>query len=119
MRMARFARVFIQDGVVIASHEERPAHTPPAGFQRGKALVIEVSGIRSGRLYYRHANQAERWRSVEMQQTRGGNRAVIPADYTDSKYPLQYYFCDPARNRILFPGFDEDLSRTPYFVVRA
>ena len=67
-------------------------------------------------MYYRHVNQAERWRVVEMQQTNGIYQAVIPADYTDSKYPLEYYFCDLGE---LSPGFGDDLSGTPYFVVRS
>ncbi len=94
------------------------SHTPPVRFQRGQDLVVEMSGA-PARLYYRHVNQAERWRTVEMQQTRGANRAVIPAEYTDSKYPLQYYFCYLTGDRIVFPGFGDDLSQTPYFVVRS
>ena len=47
-------------------------------------------------------------------------RAAIPAGYTRSPYPLQYYFelktaPDPA---CLLPGFAANLSNQPYFVVR-
>jgi hypothetical protein len=95
-----------------------PVHIPPARFQRGKDFVVELSGV-PARLYYRHVNQAERWHSVEMQRAGKAYRAVIPAEYTDSKYPLEYYFCYLAGNAILYPGFGEDLSQTPYFVVRS
>jgi hypothetical protein len=47
-------------------------------------------------------------------------RAVIPAAYTQSLYPLQYYFelkTGPDQAS-LFPGFAANLSNQPYFVVR-
>ncbi len=56
-------------------------HTPPSRFQPGKPLVIEMTGVDRPRLYYRHVNQAERWRMVQMELTGARQRAVIPADY--------------------------------------
>jgi hypothetical protein len=45
-------------------------------------------------------------------------RAAIPADYTQSPYPLQYYFeVFEAGGAALYPGFSPDLSNQPYFVV--
>jgi hypothetical protein len=46
-------------------------------------------------------------------------KAKVPADYTDSQYPLQYYFeiIEP-KNAWLYPGFSQDLTNQPYFVVR-
>ena len=75
--------------------------TPPSHFQPGKDLVLTASG--AGQLFYRHVNQAERWRTTE--------KLVIPADYTNSKFALQYYFGR-------YPGFGPDHDRTPYFVVQ-
>jgi hypothetical protein len=47
-------------------------------------------------------------------------RAVIPASYTESPYPLQYYFelQESADKATLYPGFAADLANQPYFVVR-
>ena len=55
-----------------------------------------------------------------MQARDNGYRAVVPAGYTQSLYPLQYYFelkTGPDQ-ACLFPGFAANLSNQPYFVVR-
>ena len=72
------------------------------------------------RLWYRHVNQAERFESVEMQPHAKGYGASIPAAYTDSPYPLQYYFemKESPEKVWLYPGFAADLSNQPYFVVQ-
>jgi hypothetical protein len=69
---------------------------------------------------YRHVNQAERFESAEMKTDDNRYRAVIPARYPRSLYPLQYYFelktgPDQACS---FPGFAANLANQPYFVVR-
>jgi hypothetical protein len=46
--------------------------------------------------------------------------ATIPSAYTDTQYPIQYYFelkLD-ATSAALHPGFGADLTRQPYFVMR-
>lgn len=70
-------------------------------------------------LNYRHVNQGERWRSVEMQSAHGEYRAAIPGEYTGSPFPLQYYFELRRENEAawLYPGFNATLSNQPYFVV--
>jgi hypothetical protein len=101
-------------------------HTPPPSFQRGQALTISAdktnrrARIFGVRLRYRHVNQAEVWRMVEMELAGGKYRAVIPADYTDSPFPLQYHFqvrneSDGARP---YPGLQPGWRGQPYFVVR-
>ena len=49
-----------------------------------------------------------------------GYRACIPGSYTDSPYPLQYYFeiLDGACAQF-FPGLGDSLSSVPYFVLTA
>jgi hypothetical protein len=107
----------------------RPAfschHTPPAKFHPGRPLEIELSVEKVGkpvsvRVYYRHVNQAERYESAEMQAQDSRYRATLPGSYTDSNYPLQYYFeLKPAPDiATLYPGFTADLTNQPYFVVR-
>ena len=97
-------------------------HTPPEKFRPGQPLKIEIAVEKpvSVRLYYRHVNQAERWESVEMQAQDSRYGANLEGSYTDSNYPVQYYFelkQGPAV-ACLYPGFMADLTNQPYFVVR-
>ena len=73
------------------------------------------------RLYYRHVTHAERHETAEMAATGNRWRAAIPAAYTDSPYPLQYYFEieQGADSTALYPGLGSDLIKQPYFVVHA
>jgi hypothetical protein len=110
----------------------RPAvrceHTPPAAFHPGDAvrIVVTVPEVPermrpiSLRLRYRRVHQAEPYREVEMEAAGSRYRASVPADYTDSAYPQQYYFVlrDAAGRAWLYPGFAADLCGQPYFVVR-
>jgi hypothetical protein len=53
-----------------------------------------------------------------MQHTAGTHTAAIPAAYTDSPYPLQYYFeLHTATSATLHPAFNPTLSNQPYFAV--
>jgi hypothetical protein len=100
-------------------------HRPPPRFLPGEELPLEMRPLGRARpssviLYYRHVNQAERFRTLEM--TAGGDsyRTVIPAQYTDSMYALLYYFqlTYDAGLVSLYPGFSENFLNQPYFVVR-
>jgi hypothetical protein len=100
-------------------------HTSPAAFHPGQPLVLEFAlekgpKLVSARIYYRHVNQAERFESAEMQARENRYGAVIPAGYTQSLYPLQYYFelKTAPDQACLVPGFAANLSNQPYFVVR-
>jgi hypothetical protein len=96
-------------------------HTPPARFQPGSALALEFAAEKdyaSVRLHYRHVNQAERWQSEPMQSDGRHWRAAIPSEYTESPYPLQYYFevREGPESAALYPGLGEQLNGQPYFV---
>jgi hypothetical protein len=100
-------------------------HQPPTGFRPKQPVAIEIAvdkarKLASARLYYRHVNQAERWETVEMAAQDNLCRASIPAAYTDSPYPLHYYFeFKQAPDKAwLYPGFAADLANLPYFVLR-
>jgi hypothetical protein len=86
-------------------------------------VALEISGDRgnSMRLHYRHVTHAERWRSMEMEGAAGKFHGAIPAGYTATPYPLQYYFeCKDGQDKAwLYPGFAADLANQPYFVVRS
>jgi hypothetical protein len=105
----------------VLSRRSRPQtavrHTPPASFRPKQPLSLKATAdASSGKLYYRHVNQAERWQTIDLKD----GAATIPASYTDSPYPLQYYFefrASPDK-AALHPGFAPDLANQPYFVVR-
>jgi hypothetical protein len=101
----------------------RCRHSPPAWFRPGEPLSVELTLEANEpltvRLHYRHANQAEDWRATDAENRQGRYRAVIPADYTESPYPLLYYFEGRGPSGVwLYPGFGPDLSNEPYLVVR-
>jgi hypothetical protein len=100
-------------------------HRPAARFIPKQPLPIEIllpaqHKPVTATLYYRHVNQTERFQSQQMQSRGSGFRATIPAEYTDSPFPLQYYFrfTQGAAKAWLYPGFAPDLLNQPYFVLR-
>ncbi len=97
-------------------------HRAPDRFHRKQPLAMELAGpvLASARLHYRHVNHAERWQSAVMDRKGPAYVAAIPAEYTDSQYPLQYYFeLKSAPDRAwLHPGFPADLAGPPYYVIR-
>jgi hypothetical protein len=53
-----------------------------------------------------------------MERQSGTFHAAVPAPYTDSTFPLQYYFeLRSPSAAIFFPAFNESLSNQPYFAV--
>jgi hypothetical protein len=99
-------------------------HESPAGFRPKEPvdIVLSIEGrqLSSARLYYRHVNQAERFQRIEMQGGPSDYRAQLPGAYTDSPYPLQYYFelKETPKKAWLYPGFAADRTNQPYFVLR-
>ena len=100
-------------------------HVNPSRFRRGSALSMElkVLGTHTPNLVmlrYRHVDQSQRYQAIAMQAAENGFRTEIPAAYTDSPYPLQYYFeLRQSSTRVsLYPGFGDDPVNQPYFVVR-
>ena len=100
-------------------------HAPPSGFLRGSSVPIELTAasgeqLSAVTLHYRHVNQSARYQTTGMEPGGGRYQAEIAAGYTDSPYPLQYYFeLRHSSARVsLYPGFDADPINQPYFVVR-
>jgi hypothetical protein len=115
-------------------------HTPPPHFVPGEPLPLVLSVAPSAlpisaRLYYRHVNQAEHYQMAEATAQGREHHAQIPASYSKSLYPLQYYFelkeeslnqgslkdeslKEGSQTAWLYPGFAPDLANQPYFVVR-
>jgi hypothetical protein len=101
------------------------SHRPAATFHSGQPLDLELSVAKStspisARVYYRHVTHAERYKSADMELKDGRYRATIPAGYTDSPNPLEYYFelKQGSESAWLYPGFTPELTNQPYFVVR-
>ena len=93
-------------------------------FEAGTPLALSVTAlvpdeVVSIRLHYRHVDQAERWKRVEMQGDGGSFTAAIPADYTTTEFPLEYYFDLAGKSGAtrLEPAFNETLSNQPYYTV--
>jgi hypothetical protein len=69
-------------------------------------------------LFYRHVNQAERWNSVEMKRDQIVFESSIPEAYTNSAFPLQYYFeLRRGSEAWLYPAFNATLSNQPYYAL--
>jgi hypothetical protein len=114
-------------GLKVTPRQSRPQcqHLPPATFHPGQPIPLEVAvetGYRlaSVVLHYRHVDQSDEYRVVEMSADGGRYRATIPGEYTDSAYPLLYYFVlrNPKGAAWLHPGLNPDLANQPYFIVR-
>ena len=126
------ANLRVSDIVALVSSGQLPpfgrpslTHRASAGFHPGEPLILDLAaaprrGWASAVLRYRHVNQAERWQAAEMNGAGGAWRASIPGDYTESPFPLQYYFevRSASGSAWLHPGFGPDLANQPYFVVR-
>jgi len=98
-------------------------HQPPA-LTRGAGVSLRfVPGgeapVTSGRLFYRHVNQAERYESVALVRAGNSYQATIPAAYADAPFALQYYveFRSTPTDAWLYPGFAPDRLNLPYIVL--
>ena len=106
---------------------ERPVvvckHEPPRRFVPGEDLALRVmpepGGVTKARLWYRHVDQAERWKVMDMERGAGGFSAAIPGEYTRSPFGLEYYFelRDGQGKAWIYPGFNATLSSQPYYAV--
>jgi len=98
-------------------------HIPVGKFKAGEPIKIDLKlagEIKGVDLYYRHANQAIDWQVMPMGKVGDQYQAVIPAEYTKTRYPMTYYFAiDMKKDSIaIYPGLGENLANMPYFVVR-
>lgn len=99
-------------------------HDVPTRFVEGVALTLRlgVPAVITGvLLHYRHVDQAENYRTAPMQMREGEFATTIPAPYTQSKFPLEYFFeVRGGEGEVgLYPGFAPELTNQPYFVVRS
>ena len=96
-------------------------HNAPAAFHPGSELhlaLVAPSTVTESILWYRHVNHGERWLSSPMEKAGNTHSASIPANYTDSPYPMQYYFEIHTEDAaILHPPFNATLSNQPYYAI--
>lgn len=103
----------------------RPAiaakHTAPASFHPGSELHLDITvpaSVTESIVWYRHVNQGERWSSAPMQKSGSTCSFSIPASYTGSPYPMQYYFeLHTKDHATLHPPFNPTLSNQPYYAI--
>jgi len=113
----------LQQVATPAPHPTIPAtHNPPASFHPGSDLWLTIATPRplgiEPILWYRHVNHGERWLSTPMAEHPGTYTAAIPAAYTASPYPLQYYFeLRTANSATLHPPFNSTWSNQPYYAI--
>lgn len=95
-------------------------HLPPQGFVRGLPIEISVASFGASRravtLHYRRVDQSTSWRCTDMAWRNGEYRAQVPGEYTETAYPIMYYFeFDGEGVSNFYPGIVDDLSNCPYF----
>jgi hypothetical protein len=109
----------------------RPAiectHKAPMTFKAGAEVALALAAPQSQGtnalatviLHYRHVDQGERWKQMEMQRGDSGFAVAISAEYTQSPFALQYYFelRDESGVAWLYPAFNAALSNQPYYAV--
>jgi hypothetical protein len=98
-------------------------HNKADKFKAGQPVNLLLSFEKmpkSVEVYYRHVTQAERYEKIEMKAEGNTFKATISGDYTNSKYPLEYYFVlrNSPESAWLYPGFNENHNNQPYFVIR-
>jgi hypothetical protein len=100
------------------------SHTVAVSFHPSQALPLTLHLTGSGdkpsavKLFYRHVNQGERWKSVPMQKSQQTYTAEISGEYTKSPYPLQYYFeLSNESSAWFYPAFNATLSNQPYYAI--
>lgn len=83
-----------------------------------KASVSDASGVKSVTLRYRHVNQFEDYRSMEMVKTDTLDtyEAAIPAQFLDGKYDVMYFLevMDTVGNGKVYPDLEVEI---PYVIV--
>ncbi len=101
----------------------RAQHEAPVRFVRGEALelTVQADSASAVNLHYRHVNQAENYETLAMDRRDGKYAASVPASYTQTEFPLEYFFeiVSESAGTLLYPGFDGARTNQPYFVVRS
>jgi hypothetical protein len=123
----RAIKAVLSEAIAPPPHFPADAHLPIGSFTRGQPLFVKFEHRANPKpsaiyLHFRRVNQGEVWQSNPMNLMQDTFRAQIPGRYTDSAFPIQYYFEFRPRSGAPFlcPGLSlgPALNTQPYFVVR-
>jgi hypothetical protein len=110
----------------VAPRPDHPGveHLAPEHFDRGAPLPLSVAvtapdSVAGATLHYRHVDQSQSFRTVPMHRDGDRLTGTIDATYTDTPYPLMYFFevIHHGGGHALLPGLAPDLSNQPYFTL--
>jgi hypothetical protein len=111
---AAIAALLARKPVLSGAREvEAPAHAIA-----GEPFEVRIRGDMDETpvLHYRHINQAERWKAMTMTRDERGYAGLIPGNYTNSRFHLQYFISLRRGGQpVLSPGLNEDLANEPYY----
>lgn len=98
-------------------------HIPPKKFIQNKKISLTCSlkftNNIIGYLHYRQVNQSINWKKIKLNKKFNNFSANIPAPYTKTPFPIQYYFEFTDENVSSFsPGLTMNLSNQPYYLLR-
>lgn len=99
-------------------------HPIPVAFDPGQPLELTLASlspqVHTAKIHYRHVNQVEAYQIETMSEKDGVWRYTIPGGFTDSQYPLMYFFelLDDSGHAWFYPGFEPDLANQPYYHVQ-
>jgi hypothetical protein len=87
------------------------------GLGRNLTVNLQViEPITEAVLWYRHVTHAERWLSKPMERSGQAFSGTIPGMYTQSPFPLQYYFeLRSKTDAAFYPPLNATLSNQPLF----
>jgi hypothetical protein len=123
----RAIKAVLSEAITPSPHFPADAHVPIASYHRGQPIFIKFEHRANPKptainLRYRRINQGEFWQSTPMNLMEDTFRGQIPGRYSDSAFPIQYYFEMRPRSGapFLYPGLglSSGLNTQPYFVVR-
>ena len=100
----------------------RWSHVTPARFKPGEPLQLQLwidEPLLEVHIHYRHVDQAEAYLVEKMTLHGGSYTSRLPAEYTASRFDLQYFFrwFDQSGNAGSLPGVDPHDPHQPYYVL--
>jgi hypothetical protein len=95
----------------------------PERYEEGRAVSVTVTGARGlqAMLRYRPVDQSATWQEIRMRSVGGELLSEIPAEFTRSGFPLQFYIVvGDGTEWDMLPGLETPtLSNQPYYMLRA
>ena len=98
-------------------------HLPPKHYIKGENISLfcklDINKKLSGYINFREVNQSKKWRRKKLIKSKDIYYSVIPKRFTNTQYPIQYYFEFTNKKYSSFsPGFNKFLSNQPYYLLR-